>query len=615
MHSKNRPLGGGLRQKKQRMGNRSAKHTSETIVPDQDPLLKTSFPLTRRIVHADITRDFDIKTQVLGTGYSGAVRLAEHKITKQPVAVKQFSKTGLKAHRLKLLKSEVEVYLRLDHPNICRLLYAYESSRDVWLVMELCSCELYSRLCKSKVYCEETAADVMRQMLQAINYLHSHNIVHRDLKLENWMYGTSSSPDQDRLKLIDFGFSEIMASDDTVLQMPCGTLHYTSPEVLSRNYSNKCDLWSMGVICYMLLVGRPPFRGSTNAKIARAIMDVDFPKDGRWAYLSADAQDFIQQLLEKDVAQRMNASEALEHPWLKGRLSPSNDIGTDVLKSLRTFAQGSHLRRAALTILAYSLTSAELEGLEQTFLDFDNSGRGTITLEQLQETMQSRLKISSEEVTRVFHSFDFAQNEEIQYTPFVAALLETRVCLHEDKVRAAFDAFDVDGKGYITADSLVRGFNGRLGGKAPVNSGVEPVVELSKEEAEQWIREVDFKGNGVVTYTCFVAALMGKSLRGLPSLEDLADQPTLRMFDDSPGGGRPRGFTESFASTTASSSTVFRQVISDAILDTDSDGKDSKEKDKDGRVRSRSFTGPATDCAERVQIRSMACEVDERYFA
>lgn len=94
-------------------------------------------------------------------------------------------------------------------------------------------------------------------------------------------------------------------------------------------------------------------------------MDVDFPKDGRWAYLSADAQDFIQQLLEKDVAQRMNASEALEHPWLKGRLSPSNDIGTDVLKSLRTFAQGSHLRRAALTILAYSLTSAELEGLKK----------------------------------------------------------------------------------------------------------------------------------------------------------------------------------------------------------------------------------------------------------
>ncbi|CAK9070991.1 Calcium-dependent protein kinase 2 (PfCDPK2) [Durusdinium trenchii] len=587
------------------MGNRSAKHLCESIVPDQDPL--TSIPLSGRIVHADITRDFDIKPTVLGTGYSGAVRLAEHKLTKQQVAVKQFSKHGLKPHRLKLLKSEVEVYLRLDHPNICRLLHAYEGSRDVWLVMELCQCELYTRLCRSKVYCEENAADVMRQVLQAINYLHLHNIVHRDLKLENWMYGTSST-DKDRLKLIDFGFSEIMASDDTVLQMPCGTLHYTSPEVLSRSYSSKCDLWSVGVICYMLLVGRPPFRGATNSKIAHAIMNVEFPRDGRWQYLSLDAQDFIERLLKKDVAERMNASEALEHPWLKARkTTPSLDIGTDVLKSLRTFAQGSHLRRAALTILAYSLTSAELEGLEETFLDFDSSGRGTISLEQLKETMQSRLRVSSEEVGRIFHSFD-SQSEEIQYTPFVAALLETRIGHHESKVRAAFEAFDVEGKGYITADSLVHGFN-RL------SKGTQK--SLSKEEAEHWIREVDFKGNGVVNYTSFLAALMGKSLRGLPSTEDLADHPTLRIFDDSPDGGRPRGFTESFASTTASTNTV-RQLLNDVAADTDSDSKEGKDgrdvRDKDGRVRSRSFTG-SVECAERVQIRNMACEVDERYFA
>ena len=113
----------------------------------------------------------------------------------------------------------------------------------------------------------------------------------------------------------------------------------------------------------------------------------------------------------------------------------------------------------------------------------------------------------------------------------------------------------------------------------------------------------------------------GQKLARLPSSEDLADQPTLRMFDDSPDGGRPRGFTESFASTTASCSTIFQKVLTDAILDTDSDGREGNLKDKDGkegregRVRSRSFTGPATDCAAKVQIRSMACEVDERYFA
>ena len=140
-------------------------------MPNQDPLLKASLPVNR-IVHAEITRDFEILPQVLGTGYSGAVCLAEHRSSKRQVAVKQFRKRRLKEHRLKMLKSEVEVYLRLDHPNICRLLHAYEGRRYVWLVMEICSCELYSRLCERKVYCEEDAADVMRQMLQAINYLH-----------------------------------------------------------------------------------------------------------------------------------------------------------------------------------------------------------------------------------------------------------------------------------------------------------------------------------------------------------------------------------------------------------------------------------------------------------
>lgn len=129
------------------------------------------------------------------------------------VAVKQFTKKRLKAQRLKMLQSEVEVYLSLDHPHICRLLHAYEGRSEVWLIMELCGSELYTRLCQQKIYRESDAADVMRQMLQAVSYLHSHKIVHRDLKLENWMYGVADI--DDRLKLIDFGFSQRLMSEDT----------------------------------------------------------------------------------------------------------------------------------------------------------------------------------------------------------------------------------------------------------------------------------------------------------------------------------------------------------------------------------------------------------------
>ena len=415
------------------------------------------------------------------------------------------------------------------------------------------------------------------------------------------MYGAPTCQDQDRIKLIDFGFSEIIA-EDTVLDMPCGTLHYTSPEVLSRNYTNKCDLWSCGVICYMLLMGRPPFRGSNNARIARAILEADFPMEGRWELLSLHAQDFVMKLLQKDVDRRMSAAAALEHPWLKpGGCSPSPEIGVCVLQSLRTFAQGSHLRRAALTILAYSLTSTELEGLEQTFLDFDQTGRGTVTLEQLRDAMQARLDVSSAEVNRIFQRVDFTQNEEIQYTPFVAALLATRVKLHQDKVREAFDAFDIEGKGCITADTLVQVFNSKL------CEGAQNCT-ISKEEAEQWVHEVDFKGNGVIDYPSFLAAMMGRSSRGLPSSEDLAEQPTVRVFEESPSG-RPRGLTESF--TTPSTTSTMRQLRA-AILDTcDTDSTGSEKREGRGRAKS---CNDVDECSEKVQIRFVACQVDERYF-
>eukprot|EP00931_Biecheleriopsis_adriatica_P009962 TRINITY_DN111056_c0_g1_i1.p1 TRINITY_DN111056_c0_g1~~TRINITY_DN111056_c0_g1_i1.p1 ORF type:complete len:597 (-),score=131.88 TRINITY_DN111056_c0_g1_i1:1-1791(-) len=595
------------------MGNRSCavKHVSGSIheasvVPAQDPLLRSSGSVTRRIVRAEVSRDFDILTQVLGTGYSGAVRLAEHRVTKQKVAVKQFTKRRLKPHRLTLLQSEVEVYLRLDHPNVCRLLYAYEGKHDVWLVMEICACELYSRLCERKVYSERDAADVMRQMLQAVNYLHSHQIVHRDLKLENWMYGSTEANDsrqkgeKDRLKLIDFGFSRILCNAGETLDMPCGTLHYTSPEVLHRSYTSQCDMWSMGVICYMLMLGRPPFRGANNLKIAQAILAGDFPRDGKWQQLSDEGKDFLEKLLQTDARLRLDAGRALAHAWITGCRFPSSprEIGVDVLRSLRTFAQGSHLRRAALTVLAYSLTSRELQGLEQTFLDFDKSGRGTITLEQLRDVMQKRLEVSSSEVQRIFQRFDFAEDDEMHYTPFVAALLATRVALREDKVRAAFETFDHEGKGYITAKSLMHIFNNHL---------TEQQGSLSKEEAEQWIRQVDFKGNGVIDYDGFFAAIMGKNLWALPSLEEIAEQPTIRVFgDESPEGGRPRGFSESMVLQMDGSSAKVRHHLASAIIDEDCEEEDNR--------KAQSFTFTSHGPAERMKIRNIACDVDERYF-
>jgi len=569
---------------------------TSSLVPDQDPLTRS---ICGRVQRAEIGRDFELKPVVLGTGYSGAVRLAQSLQTKQQVAVKQFCKRRLKAHRLQLLQSEVAVYLRLDHPNICRLLHAYETKHDVWLVMELCGSELYSKLCERKSFCERDAADLMLQMLQAVGYLHSHNIVHRDLKLENWLLGATGH--EDRLKLIDFGFSRILEKRDETLEVPCGTLHYTSPEVLARKYTSKCDIWSLGVICYMLLIGRPPFHGSNNRKIANVIKHRDFPKDGRWASLSEAAQDFVSQLLQKDASQRPQAARALEHSWLTVFATTSTqqgDIGIDVLKSLRKFARGSHLRRAALTMLAYSLTSKDLEDLEDDFLAFDQSGRGTITLDQLTAVMREKLAISPEEVRRIFQCFDCVQDDELHYTPFVAAMLATRVKLDEDKVRTAFERFVAkDGGKFITSGSLARVFNGPpLRGKAAgnVEGGLLP------HEAEQWIDEVDYNGNGVVDYKGFLAALMGRRLWPFMAFDETGAgaQPSVRVF---------RRF-EDQAELPRSQSDILpcrnmHGELEQAIIE---------GSDMDNRAY-RSFRVPGSTSSQ-VRARDVSCSVDDCYF-
>jgi calcium-dependent protein kinase len=607
-----------------------SKANSGPIVPDQDPLLKS---FTQRIVRDEIKKDFDITQKVLGTGYSGAVRLAEHRETKKQVAVKQFSKRRLKPSRIRLLQSEVEVYLRLDHPNICRLLHAYEGKSDVWLIMELCACELYGRLCRRKVYTEADAADIMLQMLQAVNYLHNHNIVHRDLKLENWMYGAEEN--DDRLKLIDFGFSRILGCADETLDMPCGTLHYTSPEVLSRKYNSKADIWSLGVIGYMLVVGRPPFRGQNNVKIAKSILHADFPREGRWASLSSSVRDFLEQLLSKDPVRRPNAEQAISHPWVahaggvaSSLTSYSSSIGPDVLKSLCQFAQGSHLRRAALTVLAYSLTSKELQDVEQTFLEFDRSGRGTISLKQLAEVLgercraTSRPELSSQEVERIFECLDVNQEEEVHYTPFVAAMLAARINQHEDKIRAAFEAFDRNGTGYITADSLVQMFAGLSSLDAESDNITYTTSEalasslpnrgLTMDEAEQWIREVDYKGNGVIDYDEFLDALTGKRL--WTPLGDEETGANVKVYDtvDNGAAGRPRGMSESFIAEFTVAGRGQRHGFAAALID-----QFSHDADAMFARRKRALSSPdRIDAVEYypLQVRNVSCDVSDNYF-
>jgi calcium-dependent protein kinase len=436
-----------------------------------------------------LRQDYKVERHVLGSGASGPVHLAKRGT--REYAVKSFRKRGLTPEAKAELRGEVDVYLKLDHPHVARLEDVYETERELHLVMELMSGgELYTRLAQRRHYSEADAAQTCRQMLLAVAYLHAHNIVHRDLKLENFLY---ERQDTEHLKLIDFGFAKYHERGSTKMSRSCGSLHYIAPEVLKHSYDEKADMWSIGVIVYMLLTGNPPFYGSTDEKCLARIQRGEPSFSKRWWKLSGGAQAFVMSLLVLDPESRPGAADALKQPWIcmQDIETPKATLDNEVLASLRSFAQASHFRRACLSMMAWSLTLEDQAELRAQFQLLDSNKSGTITQHEFATVLQANFSIDSAETEALFNGLDTKGSKEISYAEFLAATMKKRMRMHEDVLHAAFERFDVEGKGEITPSNL----------RALLGDSFEG------SDVEELIREADCDGDGRVSYADFLAYL------------------------------------------------------------------------------------------------------------
>lgn len=277
----------------------------------------------RRYKRGSVRQDFEVDDdRVLGSGFSGEVVAARCRCTGTQVAVKSYAKNGMSRSCEDYLRAEVNIYLTAHHPHIATLLAVYESSDDLTFVMDLCTGgELFNRLTEKHHFTEADAKQTARQMCSSIEYLHQHGVVHRDLKLENWLYESESA--NAPLKLIDFGFA-LQWNRKKPMTAVVGSDSYLAPEVFLQSYSEKCDMWSLGVLVYSLLVGKQPFKAATQEELIEQIKlaQWSFPKEGESA-ISKDAQDFVQRLLTPDVNERMSAKQCLGHPWLQATEFPS----------------------------------------------------------------------------------------------------------------------------------------------------------------------------------------------------------------------------------------------------------------------------------------------------
>lgn len=214
-----------------------------------------------------------------------------------------------KVSKIEVLKREIEILKEVKHPHIIELVDVYEDERYLHLVTELCSGgELFDRIIaktqsREGHFSEHDAAVLVRDILDAIKYCHDKGIVHRDLKPENFLFLTEA--DDAPVKIIDFGLSRHDDTDLGVMQTKVGTPYYVAPEVLKREYTNSCDIWSIGVITYILLCGYPPFYGDSDTQIFESVRvgKFDFPSP-EWDDISDDAKEFVIELLMKDPRKR-----------------------------------------------------------------------------------------------------------------------------------------------------------------------------------------------------------------------------------------------------------------------------------------------------------------------
>jgi len=285
--------------------------------------------------------NYDIKDE-LGKGAFSIVKLGINKKNGDKVAVKIIDKSQCTAESdEKRLKTEVEILKKVKHPNIVGLRDLYETPHHLYLVMELVTGgELFDKIVEKGQYSEKEAAATVKKILSAVDYLHSINIAHRDLKPENLLL---SGEDDTNVLLSDFGLSKII-SQDTMMETACGTPYYVAPEVLSaQGYDKEVDLWSVGVITYLLLCGFPPFYGETLPEVFEQIMKADFEfPDPYWTDISKDAKDFISKLLVVDSKKRLTAKQAMEHAWVTSGSNSTKPLnvksGLEKLSSQRKIA-------------------------------------------------------------------------------------------------------------------------------------------------------------------------------------------------------------------------------------------------------------------------------------
>ncbi|XP_065855791.1 calcium-dependent protein kinase 20-like [Euphorbia lathyris] len=441
----------------------------------------------------------------LGQGQFGTTFLCLEKGTGREFACKSIAKRKLTTQEdVEDVRREIQIMHHLEgHPNVIKIVDAYEDAVAVHVVMELCAGgELFDRIIQRGHYTERQAADLARLIVGVVEACHSLGVMHRDLKPENFLF--VDHEEDAPLKTIDFGLSVFFKPGETFTDV-VGSPYYVAPEVLKKLYGPECDVWSAGVIIYILLSGVPPFWDESEQGIFEQVLkgELDFTSDP-WPNISESAKDLVRKMLVRDPTNRLTAHDVLSHPWVQvDGIAPDKPLDSAVLSRLKQFSAMNKIKKIAIRVIAESLSEEEIAGLKEMFKMIDTDNSGQISLEELKNGLErvGAIDLNDSEIVKLMQAADIDNSGTIDYGEFIAAMLHLNKIDKEDHLFAAFSYFDKDGSGYITQDELQQACD-------QFGLGYDHLGDL--------LREVDQDNDGRIDYSEFVDMMQDRVLARKP---------------------------------------------------------------------------------------------------
>ena len=451
-----------------------------------------------KIKREPITRLYHIQSDI-GQGSYGRVKRVRHKRLCEYRAMKIVSKQNESA------TNEIEILRRISHPNIMNIYEIFEEKTKYYIITEMLEGgELFEFITNQGSFIENDASRLMKQILQGVNYLHSNNIIHRDLKPENIMLvAKPSSYRKPSLKIIDFG-TAIPFVNGARFKKFIGTNYYIAPEVIAENYNEKCDIWSCGVILYILLCGYPPFNGSSNVDIFHNIQYSEplFIAE-EWKDVSPSAIDLIKKMLNKNPFKRYNAEQCLSHKWFKDNemedpfgLKKYNKKYTQLkaVNKMAEFVKENKFKQAVLQFITTQFDiQQEEENLREVFRQFDVEGTGQITKKVFYKEL---VKLYGEDdakalTNKIFHTLDLDGNGDISYNEFLTSIIDSKKFITNDRLDKAFRLFDKDGNGKLSIEEIRLVFGG------------------DEDKWKEIIEDIDLNADGEVDFEEFKLLMAG----------------------------------------------------------------------------------------------------------